>query len=213
MDPYNYVPVPHPQLLPDVLPPGVADTLVNRLYLEAGAVPPTIHATEAMLAAAGFAPGTRAALEARMDWLIREHGGGRVEWAGVKPETLRNADGVFLFPLPDCALSIRVFPGDFHPRNRILYFDLYNTDMRTPINTPPSFRFSSVRPAGRLMSVEESDGIRHEDICPGEERFAVEEGTPCRLQRTGKPDFLFRIPSRPQPQVIDVGYTQPIPFG
>ena len=66
------------------LQPGVADTLLNRLYLEAGATPPTIDATEALLTAAGFPPGTRAALDARMDWVIREYGGGRVAWAGVR---------------------------------------------------------------------------------------------------------------------------------
>ncbi|KAJ7507244.1 hypothetical protein B0H11DRAFT_2219071 [Mycena galericulata] len=208
---YNYVPVQHPQLLPDILPPGVSDTLVNHLHLEAGLIPPTIEDTDAELAAAGF-PGARAFLEARWDWLVREHGGGRIEWAGAKPELLQNTDGVVLFPLQDSTLSIRVFPGDLHPRHGAFFFDVYDIQRRLAVNSPPSFRFSVVRPKVPLLSVEEISGIRREDIRPGEERFAVEEGTPCRLKREGKADFLFRIPEHPKPPVPDIGFTQSIPF-
>ncbi|KAJ7201582.1 hypothetical protein GGX14DRAFT_371075, partial [Mycena pura] len=121
---------------------------------------------------------------------------------------------VVIFPLPDGPLSIRVFPGDVHPRNRLYFFDVYDKDKRTAVNSPRSFRFSTVRPKRRLFSTEEAHGIRQEDIPPGEERFLVQEGTACRLQRTGKEDFLFRIPCRPQPviQAPDVGFAQPIPF-
>ncbi|KAJ7283241.1 hypothetical protein C8J57DRAFT_1120676, partial [Mycena rebaudengoi] len=82
---------------------------------------------------------------------------------------------------------------------RVFFFDVYDTQTRKPVNCPPSFRFSTVRPIMRLVSVEEAAGISPNNIRPGEERFAVEEGTACRLQREGAADFLFRIPRRPKP--------------
>ncbi|KAJ7693583.1 hypothetical protein B0H17DRAFT_1059079, partial [Mycena rosella] len=84
--------------------------------------------------------------------------------------------------------------------------------MRMAVNAPPSFRFSTARPAMRLMSMEEASGIRPEDILPGEERFAVEDGTLCRLRREGAADFFFRMPYHPPPTFLDIGVTQPIPF-
>ncbi|KAJ6541886.1 hypothetical protein B0H19DRAFT_1175068 [Mycena capillaripes] len=209
---YTYTPPAHPQRLPDVLPAGVADTLLNRLYLEAGAIPPTTESTEALLTAAGFPPGTRALLDRQFDALIREHGGGRIEWVGAKPETLQNWDGVLYFRIPNSHLAIRLFPGDLHPRNRVCFFDVFDTHTRSPVNSPPSFRFTTVQPEIRLQSVEEVAGISREDIRPGEERFSVVEGTACRLRRGGALEFLFRIPVRSYPGMTDIGYTQPIPF-
>ncbi|KAJ7682392.1 hypothetical protein DFH06DRAFT_1314608 [Mycena polygramma] len=126
----GYTPVRHPQLLPNILPPGVSDTLVNRLHLEAGILPTTIEATETFLAVAGFPPGTRQVLEGMLDGLVKEHGESRIPWAGAKPELLQNTDRVILFPIPGTDLGIRVFPGDLHPRDGMFFFDLYDRTRR-----------------------------------------------------------------------------------
>jgi hypothetical protein len=47
-----------------------------------------------------------------------------------------------------------------------------------------------------VFSLERGFGIPQAKISPGEERFIVVEGHICRLQRRGKPDFTFTVPTR-----------------
>ncbi|KAJ7627773.1 hypothetical protein DFH06DRAFT_1338948 [Mycena polygramma] len=208
MDPRfpNYTPIPHPQRFPDVLPDGVADTLFNRLFIQAGGVPETSAATEALLTAAKFPLGTRTLLEQQLDDLIMQHGG--VDWpesgcvilGTAKPEMLQNDEGVVIFHIPDTTVGVRVFPGDMHPRDGMFFFDLYDVDKRRPVNTPAAYTFWMIWPRSdkALHSMEEYAGIRREDIKPGEERYSIPEGDACRLKRKGAADFLFRIPVHPK---------------
>ncbi|KAJ6466728.1 hypothetical protein C8R47DRAFT_1153502 [Mycena vitilis] len=210
----GYTPVRHPQLLPNILPPGVSDTLVNRLHLEAGILPTTIEATETLLAVAGFPPGTRQVLEGMLDGLVKEHGEGRIPWAGAKPELLQNTDRVILFPIPGTDLGIRVFPGDLHPRDGMFFFDLYDRTRRVAVNSPPSFSYQVLRPVKNedLLSMEEDAGIAREAIKPGEERFGVPEGIRCCLKRDGEQDFFFLIPEHPKVRLDDQRFATAIPF-
>ncbi|KAJ7222582.1 hypothetical protein GGX14DRAFT_664297 [Mycena pura] len=208
----GYRPVPHPQLLPDVLPPGTSDTLVNRLHLEAGIVPASIAETEALLS--HFPPGTRQYLEQELDALVVNHGGSRLAWVGAKPELLNNYDGVVLFPIPATDLAIRVFPGDLHPRYAQFFFDLYDRKLKHAVNSPPNFRYEILRPVQNydLVSIEEAMGITRADIRPGEERFSVPEGTRCCLKRQGVTDFYWEMPKHPKVQLPDPRFTTSIPF-
>lgn len=47
-----------------------------------------------------------------------------------------------------------------------------------------------------IFSLERGFGIPQEKILPGEERFILVEGHICRLQRRGKQDFTFTVPTR-----------------
>jgi len=48
-----------------------------------------------------------------------------------------------------------------------------------------------------VRSWEVAWGISAEKIRPGQERFAVPEGSPLTLVRPGKPLFFFVLPIRP----------------
>ncbi|KAJ7223030.1 hypothetical protein GGX14DRAFT_656911, partial [Mycena pura] len=94
------------------------------------------------------------------------------------------------------------------------FFDLYDRKLQCPVNSPPNFRYHILRPIQNqtLLSMEETGGIKHADIKPGEERFGVPEGTRCCLQREGAPDFLWEMPEHSKVRLADPRFATSIPF-
>ncbi|KAJ7456909.1 hypothetical protein FB451DRAFT_598112 [Mycena latifolia] len=140
----------------------------------------------------------RLEMEERMDDALRRDGS-HISWIGAKPEMLQNTDGVVLYPIPNSSLSIRAFPGDFHPRERCYCFDIYDTKKGKPVKSRPNFKFTSYADGKRVTSVEAAWGIAWKDIKEEEERFIASDAFACRLERPGAPPFLFQLPALPQP--------------
>ncbi|KAJ6610703.1 hypothetical protein B0H10DRAFT_2224754 [Mycena sp. CBHHK59/15] len=141
---YVCLPAPHPQRPMQQQQRDPMDPRTQRnLLREAGVDPPTVEETDAALRAFGVKyydlPEMRLLVARSVDELIAADGG-RLDWAGAKPEDLGTADGVVLFAIPGCHLSVRVFPGDLHPRNRLLYFDFFDAAQERPVNSPRGFR-------------------------------------------------------------------------
>ncbi|KAJ6610692.1 hypothetical protein B0H10DRAFT_1919328 [Mycena sp. CBHHK59/15] len=231
---YMYAPAPHPQRRkqqgpgprsPDVMdarpPPVVAPTLFNRLLEEAGVDQEDNDALRAQGYKEEDFPKMREIMARHMDSIIVADGG-RIAWAGAKAEDLGNADEVVLFQIPNCPLSVRVFPGDLHPRDRMFYFDFFDLSKNKPVNSPPDFKIFHCHPLGlsselfsgeHIISIEAAFHIAREEIKDGEERCGVHEGTCCRLERRNEKPFYFQIPVRPQPEPArPSGFATPVPY-
>ncbi|KAJ7105570.1 hypothetical protein C8R44DRAFT_715324 [Mycena epipterygia] len=222
MPPHMYHPKAHPRsrrVLPEGYPPGVHPSRLNELFIESGMAPITISDLDLVLRAIGQdeadIPALNAHLHSMMDITIRANGD-RMPWIGAKPEDLEDTDDLSLFHIPDSSIAIRIFPGDTDPRHGMCYLDFYDTVANEPVNSPEGFQIHPVGPPimlmlgseGPLMSVEEACGISRTDIKPGQERFGIQEGALCRLDRPGLAPFHFEIPTRPGA----VQFAQAVPF-
>ncbi|KAJ7699367.1 hypothetical protein B0H17DRAFT_307898 [Mycena rosella] len=155
----------------------------------------------------------RLQIEARMDDNLQRDGN-RIPRGGAKPEDLKSAEGVVLFPIPGSSLSIRAFPGDFHSREGAYFFDVYDMKRRKPVKSRREFRFTLAYSEEPLISVEAAFGISWEDIGEEHEKFALQDGSACCLHRPDAPPFLFQLPSLPKPAPIgpEFGFQQPVAF-
>lgn len=82
-------------------------------------------------------------------------------------------------------------------------FDLYDSSECTAVNLPHGYKICNAPLVGmtndmgaEVRSWEVGWGMRAEDIRPGQERFAVPEGSHLALLRHGEPFFFFEIPRR-----------------
>ncbi|KAJ6578863.1 hypothetical protein DFH09DRAFT_1361214 [Mycena vulgaris] len=226
---YTWTPVPRPprpmqdrDAFTEMIMGGsegtVSDTTFNRLLREVGVPPMPIEAMDALNRMLGVPeediPKVRRQMEERTEEIMRRSGN-HISWGGAKPEDLRSTEGVVLFPIPDSPLAIRAFPGDFHPRERIYCFDIYNVELGKAVKSRPGFKFMPAYcDTPVILSAEAAFGIKWKDIKEEEERFIVTDGFACRLTRPGAPPFLFQLPTLPQPAPLPAsrGFAQPVPF-
>ncbi|KAH9924052.1 uncharacterized protein B0H18DRAFT_1013246 [Fomitopsis serialis] len=108
---------------------------------------------------------------------------------------------VFVRPIPNCAYSIRLFPGvsDHHE----FCLDFVHTKTGKATNSPFECELWSMpdpitpwlsKPPMKLMSLENCFGVRTPDIRPGEEKFLLKEGVMYLLVRPGKRAVHFTVP-------------------
>lgn len=86
----------------------------------------------------------------------------------------------------------------------IYCLDLYDLSKRAAVNLPQGYKIYNVPSAvngdrgTEVMSWEAAWGIGAKEIQPGQERFAVPEGSHLTLVRPRKPLFFFVLPTRPR---------------
>ncbi|TFK86407.1 hypothetical protein K466DRAFT_152709 [Polyporus arcularius HHB13444] len=125
-----------------------------------------------------------------------------VEVTGTKPKRGDACPNVFVCPIPNCAYSVRLFPGAFVRQQYCL--DFVNSETGEPVNSPFEFELWAVHAPSwmglvvpkKIVSQEEAYGIRLEDIKPGLESFVLRDGMACLLKRPGHRDVRFVVPIR-----------------
>ena len=118
------------------------------------------------------------------------------------------------YDIPDSKYVIRLWDGSLQ-QYRLYCFDLYDLSERTAVNLPHDYKIYKTPPGtftiddmcAEVTSWEVNWGVSAEEIRPGQERFAVTEGSYLALLRPGKPLFFFMLPTRPC--AFDAMYAQP----
>ncbi|KXN91556.1 hypothetical protein AN958_00542 [Leucoagaricus sp. SymC.cos] len=152
----------------------------------------------------------------RMNSMVDKNGHARI--IGLKP---RPGERVYLVDLSSVSdnpnLSVRFFDGGLDNQGAFV-FDFYDCKTFKAVNSSPDWRVSIVPVvgtmsflyAGLLRSWEAEEGIRPENIKPGEERFSVPEGVTLELELPGGRKFRFTAPIRHFDQVASpVANVQP----
>ncbi|RPD65316.1 hypothetical protein L226DRAFT_531096 [Lentinus tigrinus ALCF2SS1-7] len=122
------------------------------------------------------------------------------EVTGRKPNPGMEGPPIFVCAIPNSEYSMRLFPGAFKTREYCL--DFVKSDTGEPENSPFEFELwallgPSLYPYSmRLLSLEQSSGIRPEDIVPGAETFVLRDGMVCLLKRPGHRTVRFKVPVR-----------------
>lgn len=96
---------------------------------------------------------------------------------------------------------MRLFPGAFVRQEYCL--DFVKAATGAPVNSPFDFELWAVPGPPlhmlfpmRLMSLEESFGVRPENVPPGTETFVLRDGMTCLLKRPGNRTVRFTVPVR-----------------
>ncbi|KAJ8456517.1 hypothetical protein ONZ51_g12078 [Trametes cubensis] len=64
--------------------------------------------------------------------------------------------------------------------------------------------------AGKLQSAEVGNGIKQENIPPGEERFFLRDGQTCVLSRPSKRPVRFTVPVRRKAEAEEAAETMDV---
>ncbi|TCD61970.1 hypothetical protein EIP91_007656 [Steccherinum ochraceum] len=124
---------------------------------------------------------------------------------GLKP--VESEPDMHIRPLPNCGFSLRLW-GRFLEEKREYCLDFIDKTTSEPVNTPKGYELWTVPnkrapwlPSGnmKLESMEQIIGYDPEQIPPGEEKYQLLEGTPCRLIRPGSKSVYFEVPIRSRP--------------
>ncbi|KAI0824557.1 hypothetical protein BC628DRAFT_1322517, partial [Trametes gibbosa] len=125
---------------------------------------------------------------------ITQTGGARV--IGVK---LKSGDlNFYSVRIPNSELAVRMWEGGMGTYGHF-WLNFCHIARKASVNLPAehSLHHATVLPAipTLLRSWERSMGMR--SITEGEEKWAISEGTYITLKRTGHPDFVLRMPTKP----------------
>lgn len=121
----------------------------------------------------------------------------------VADKPIHGDPSVKYYDIPDSKYVIRLWDGCMQQYG-LYCFDLYDLSERTAVNLPHDYKICNAPPAmigdmgTEVMSWEAAWGISAKEIRPGQERFAVPEGSHLALVRPGKPLFFFALPIRPR---------------
>ncbi|KAI0662324.1 hypothetical protein C8Q70DRAFT_964594 [Cubamyces menziesii] len=132
----------------------------------------------------------------------------RVEPTGMKPLPKESNKYIHIRPIPDTKYSIRLFPGSISAAEYCM--DFVDSASGEPVNSPfefelwgvpdPDTPWLSMPITMQMRSIENSHGIKQEDILPGHEKFILRDGLTCVLIRPGKPKIQFKVPVRKMPE-------------
>ena len=120
--------------------------------------------------------------------------------------------------VPDSPFNIRIWNGAMDQYGNFC-LDLYDVQNSVAVNIPSDCSLIHVPHPGvytygergaKLVSWEESWGIKGQDVLPGFERFAVPEGARLMLVRPNHDPFYFQIPTRPGAVGHTIQYAQPV---
>ena len=126
----------------------------------------------------------------------------------MKPLPKESNKYIHIRPIPDTKYSIRLFPGSISAAEYCM--DFVDSASGEPVNSPfefelwgvpdPDTPWLSMPITMQMRSIENSHGIKQEDILPGHEKFILRDGLTCVLIRPGKPKIQFKVPVRKMPE-------------
>ena len=117
---------------------------------------------------------------------------------------------MYTLKISDSAYSVRLFPGSYLGKQWGM--DFVNTASGEPVNSPLEYELWTIPQAEtgfaprRVYSIEKINGVRHDAMRPGAERFHLKDGETYLLKFPRRKNIRFRVPMRRE-RVVPVEQT------